>query len=307
MVLMMTADSTATARHELGAFLRNRRERLSPAQVSLPLGGRRRTPGLRREEVAVLAGVGVTWYTWLEQGRDIRPSPAVLDAIAGALRLDLEEREHLWVLATGHAAPGAPLSPMCEVVTADHLSLLATLMPLPACIQTATYDILASNAAYRFLIDDLDAVPVADRNCMVRAFLDPVWQRSYGDYEAVTTRMVARLHAAIAEHLDDPAWTGLVERMRTESPRFDALWQSGEIARDTPDEQVFRHTRAGSVHVRFVPLWIDRARSVQIKVLQPVDASSAEAFARMAAELHGSPVVTARPKVTARLESALVA
>ncbi|WP_460783923.1 helix-turn-helix transcriptional regulator [Microbacterium tumbae] len=303
----MTVDGATVVRRELGAFLRSRRERLSPAQVSLPAGGRRRTPGLRREEVATLAGVGVTWYTWLEQGRDIRPSPSVLDAIAGALRLDLDEREHLWILATGHAAPGAPLSSMCEVVTADHLALLATLMPLPACIQTATYDILASNASYRFLIDDLDDAPIADRNCMVRAFLDPAWQRSYGDYDGVTTRMVARLRAAMAEHLDDPAWTGLVDRLRTESPRFDTLWRTGALAHDGVHEQVFRYTRAGTVHVRFVPLWIDRVRSVHIKVLQPVDASGAEAFARMAEQFDGAPLVTARPKVRERLDSALAA
>ena len=299
--MVMATASADTARKELGSFLRRRRERLGPESVGLPAGGRRRTPGLRREEVATLAGVGVTWYTWLEQGRDIRPSPAVLDAIAGALRLEVDERDHLWRLATGQAAPGQPSPSTCSVVTTDHLALLARMMPYPACIQTETYNILASNASYRFLIDDLDSGPVADRNCMVKAFLDPVWEHAYADHATISARMVARMHGAIAGHLDDPAWTGLVDRLRTESSRFDALWRQGDVDHDTAHETEFAHTRVGRAKVRFVPLWLDRARSVQLKLLQPADAATEDAFARLAAEVVDQPVVTARPTVTARL------
>ncbi|WP_344789954.1 helix-turn-helix transcriptional regulator [Gryllotalpicola daejeonensis] len=295
----MAPGQKTAARNELGSFLRSRRERITPDQVGLPAGGRRRTPGLRREEVAMLAGVGVTWYTWLEQGRDISPSPGVLDAIARALRLDSDEREHLWLLAVGRGA-GEP-DPSGGVVTEGHLALLAGLMPTPACIQTDKFDILASNASYRFLIDDLDKGSVADRNCMVRAFLDPVWAAAYPDYEEATARMVARLRSALPRHLDDPSWTALVERMRTESPRFRKLWQQREVVTSTAPQQVFRSRRVGTVRVHFIRLWLENTPSVRLISMQPVTAADARRLARLAELVADEPVVTTRPSVAAQL------
>ena len=138
------ADHTAEAairRRELAAFLRSRRERISPEQIGVPPGGRRRTPGLRREEVAQLAGVGVTWYTWLEQGRDINPSELVLESIARTLLLDRHEQEHLFALA-GLAARG-PSSELATPLPAAVQVLLDQLDPLPAGVLNARYDILA--------------------------------------------------------------------------------------------------------------------------------------------------------------------
>jgi len=303
-VMPPQSGSSSPARAELAAFLRSRRERLTPQRAGLPGGGRRRTPGLRREEVAMLAGVGVTWYTWLEQGRDINPSPEVLDAIAGALQLDLDERNHLWLLATGHPArPAAPDSD-CGVVTSAHLALLAQLMPVPACIQSAKYDILASNAGYRFLINDLDDGPVADRNCLVRAFLDPEWAAAYADYDHVTSRMVGRLRAAMAEHLDDPAWTSFVDRMQAESPLFAELWERREIANHGASGTRFVLSPWGEVRVEFTRLWLDTAATVHLTVLQPRTPADSEVFSRMAASVADRPVVTARPSVSAELPQA---
>src|SRR5947199_5879920 len=129
----------AVRRGELAAFLRSRRERITPDQVGLPPGGRRRTPGLRREEVAQLAGVGVTWYTWLEQGRDIHASEQVLDAIANTLRLDPNERSHLFTLA---GLPEAPGLRECRAVPEPVHVMLRQLEPFPACVQNARTDIL---------------------------------------------------------------------------------------------------------------------------------------------------------------------
>ncbi|WP_344752811.1 helix-turn-helix transcriptional regulator [Gryllotalpicola koreensis] len=295
----MTPQGNLTARRELGSFLRSRRERITPDHVGLPAGGRRRTPGLRREEVAMLAGVGVTWYTWLEQGRDISPSPEVIDAIARALRLDSDEREHLWLLAAGRVA--GEVDPSDGVVTEGHLALLATLMPTPACIQTDKFDILASNASYRFLIDDLDNGPVADRNCMVRAFLDPVWAATYPDYEEATARMVGRLRSALPRHLDDPSWTALIERMRTESPRFRQLWQQREVVTSAAPQQVFHSRRVGAVRVHFMRLWLENTPSVRLISMQPVTAADARRLTRLAELVASEPVVTTRPSVTAQL------
>jgi transcriptional regulator with XRE-family HTH domain len=293
------SSASASARAELAGFLRSRRERLTPDRVGLPPGGRRRTPGLRREEVAMLSGIGVTWYTWLEQGRDITPSTQVLDALARALLLDPDERAHLHLLATGSRPDDVGDPAGCSVVTADHVELLARFEGVPACIQTAKFDILAANATYRFLISDIDEGPLEDRSCMVRAFLDPVWRAAYDDWEATTARMVARLRAAMPSHLDDPSWTGLVERMRTSSERFDELWQRHDLTREGARDQVFHLPRAGDATVRFTRLYLDEAASVHMNVLQPVGAEDARRLASLAPS--DAPRVTMRPALAERL------
>ncbi len=267
--------------------------------MGLPGGGRRRTPGLRREEVALLAGVGVSWYTWLEQGRDIAPSEQVLEAIARVLLLEPDERDHLWLLAKGHRSAAVAPDATCQVITSDHLTLLSMLLPTPACIQTANFDILAANAGYRFLIDDLDQNPPAERNCLVRAFLDPRWRAAYVEYEEVTARMVARLRAALPQHLDDPSWTGLVDRMRAASTHFDELWRRHDLALTGTPVTVFDLRRVGRVTVRFTRLWLEGHATVHLNVLQPAGEADAAAFRRILAALPDQPAVTARPAVTA--------
>lgn len=297
-----TPNTVTSARAELGAFLRSRRERLSPERVGLPGGGRRRTPGLRREEVAMLASIGVTWYTWLEQGRDITPSSQVLDALARALLLDPDESAHLHLLATG-SIPGEAGDPAgCGVVTAEHLDLLARWDGIPACIQTAKFDILASNATYRFLIGDIDDGPLEDRSCLVHAFLDPAWIAAYDDWEATTGRMVGRLRAAMPAHLDDPAWTGLVDRMRADSERFDSLWRRHDLTREGVHDQLFHLPSVGDVTVRFTRLWLDTAASVHMTVLTPVGPEDARRLADLTARTADEPRVTVRPALSRRLE-----
>src|SRR5690348_1821811 len=140
-------------RAELAAFLRSRRERITPEQAGLPPGSRRRIPGLRREEVAQLSGVGVTWYTWLEQGRQINASPQVLGAVARTLLLDQAEREHLFRLAdlpdTATAANGATAG--CEQMLPEVQEILDALAPMPACVLNERFDLLAWNAPYQAL------------------------------------------------------------------------------------------------------------------------------------------------------------
>jgi transcriptional regulator with XRE-family HTH domain len=160
---MTTIDRTRDGRRgELAAFLRARRSRISPTDVGLPPGSRRRTPGLRREEVAQLAGIGVTWYTWLEQGRPIRASVQVLDAVARTLRLDQAEIEHLYRLAD---VPGAPVeAPVAEVPPALH-EILRSLEPLPAMLLNARFDKLASNQAQQHLFYSGTRCPAGTATC----------------------------------------------------------------------------------------------------------------------------------------------
>ncbi|NUU20519.1 MAG: helix-turn-helix domain-containing protein, partial [Streptomycetaceae bacterium] len=156
-------------RGELSAFLRSRRERITPEDVGLPTGSRRRTPGLRREEVAQLAGVGVTWYTWLEQGRPIRASAQVLDAVARTLRLDVAEREHLYRLAGIPSVThpeGDHVSPQVQVIL-DHLD------PLPAAVYNARWDVLAWNRTYSMIFPGVSTDRFTERNVMWSVFTKP--------------------------------------------------------------------------------------------------------------------------------------
>src|SRR5689334_19482042 len=157
------ASDAQQRRRELAAFLRSRRERLTPAEVGLPAGGRRRTPGLRREEVASLAGVGMTWYTWLEQGRDINASDQVLAALARTLRLDPHEQAHLFTLA---GVPVAGASSDDQVISPEIRAVLDQLHPYPAYVTNGRYDLLAYNRAYTALLGNLDALPFLERNTL---------------------------------------------------------------------------------------------------------------------------------------------
>src|SRR4249919_2735830 len=165
------ASGKMERRHELAAFLRSRRERITPEDAGLPGGYRRRTAGLRREEVAQLSGVGVTWYTWLEQGRPIRASVQVLEAVARTLQLDPIERRHLFRLAevpdTTHPDESGPvLRPQVQVI-------LDGLNPMPVSVLTERFDILAWNAAYEVLFPRTAEVPAAERNTLLQAFTRP--------------------------------------------------------------------------------------------------------------------------------------
>jgi len=290
-----------TPEHKLlGAFLRERRGRVTPADVGLPQAGRRRTPGLRREEVAQLAGVGVTWYTWLEQGRAPNPSDQVLDAVAQALRLRAEERRHLMILAgrTGDAGSDAP-SPLM-VVRPEHVAILERLLPFPAAIQTAAYDLVAANRSYRFLFGDLDSVDPADRNCAWLLFTHDDWHNSLVEPEVVLRDLAGRLRAREAEFRHHPRWSGLLGGLRERSPEFVRYWDEHEVRGDRPGQlRRYRSSRVGRVDTVFQSLWLDRDRGERMVVLTPADAASAKRLERLDSLVGAAPAWTARDGVLA--------
>src|SRR5919197_1954008 len=181
-------NGTELRRRELGAFLRSRRERITPEQVGLRPSRRRRTPGLRREEVAQLAGVGVTWYTWLEQGRDIHPSAQVLDAIARTLQFDPHEHSHLFRLA-GLAT--TTIANQCLELCPTAQPLIDQLEPFPACVVNDRLDLLAFNRVYASFFDDLDTIPIEDRNLLWLSFTHPRWREVIVAWDEIAGRMVA--------------------------------------------------------------------------------------------------------------------
>ena len=225
MVIMSTANGQQR-RAELAAFLRARRERITPEQAGLPPGARRRTPGLRREEVAQLSGVGVTWYTWLEQGRQINASPQVLGAVARTLLLDQAEREHLFQLAdlpdaataAGAAATG------CEQVLPEAQEILDALVPMPASVINERFDLLAWNAPYDALWPGVTGAAPAERNVLWQVFTYPDCCHPYVNRHEQVGMLVAQLRSAYGRHLGEPAWTGFVRRLQAVSPTFARLW-----------------------------------------------------------------------------------
>ena len=220
-------------RRELGAFLRSRRARLRPAEVGLPDWGVRRVPGLRREEVAQLANVGLTWYTWLEQGRQARPSASVLTAIADALRLDTHEREHLFALARDpdDQARGPEDHPSALASAGPGLdTLVRGFEPAPAYAISARFDVLAHNRPAGLLFGDLGPGPGGPANMLHLGFTDPHWRTLIADWDQEAARHVAMYRAAMTIHLDDPAWTALPGRLAQLSPDFARFWASSDVA-----------------------------------------------------------------------------
>jgi hypothetical protein len=261
----------AVRRHELAAFLRHRREHITPEQVGLPRGRRRRTPGLRREEVAHLSAVGVTWYTWLEQARDIQVSVQVLDALARTLLLDAGERAHLFQLA-GAVDPTPATS--CPSVTPAMRSVLEQLEPYPACLQNSRYDILAYNRTYGLLLCDLDAVPPEDRNCLVLSYTHDDWRASIVHLEETQRLMAARFRAAMAGHLGEPAWKMLLKRLRTESQEFREAWDRHEVVAHRTKRKEFLNRRVGRIVVDHTDLWLSPEVGPRMITYVPADEES---------------------------------
>lgn len=255
-------------RRELAAFLRSRRERVGPDQVGLPRSRRRRTPGLRREEVAQLAGVGVTWYTWLEQGRDINPSPQVLDAIARTLQFDAHEHSHLFTLA---GVATTTIAHECLGLCPTAQPLIDQLEPFPACVLNARLDLLAYNRIYASFFDDLDLMPIEDRNILLLSFTHPGWRDVIVDWDDVVARMVAEYRAAMAEHLDEPAWKTLVARLHRASPEFTAVWERHDVQGIESRTKRAMHPTVGLLSLDYTNLWFGQPLGTRIVAFTPAD------------------------------------
>jgi transcriptional regulator with XRE-family HTH domain len=273
----MVSMSTPTARHparrsELADFLRSRRERIAPEEVGMPPAPRRRTPGLRREEVATLAGVGVTWYTWLEQGRDINASAQVLDAVARTLLLDPHEREHLFRLAE---VPDSSPETDCQVLTPTVQVLLDKLDPFPAAVRNARFDTLGFNRSYERLVGDLAGIPFEDRNTLWRAFTSPTARAAMVDWGDATRRMVAEYRAAMAEHVADPAWKCLVTRLTQASPEFAGLWEQHEVAAPENRTKRWLHPQVGLLRLDYTYLWLGQRINCRLISYTPADEQTA--------------------------------
>jgi transcriptional regulator with XRE-family HTH domain len=260
--------------------------------VGFPPGPRRRTPGLRREEVAQLAGIGVTWYTWLEQGRRINPSPQVLGAVARALRLDAAESEHLFRLAGARVPPRA--ATMMSVPAAVQ-AVLDALDPTPAYVSNQRYDVLAWNTAATWLITDFGAYPPEHRNILWLNFAAPWFRRHLVNWEIETARMVALLRANAAGHSAEPAWSALLERLRAVDPLFGAMWDNHDVAVPRVRMKVIDHPDLGVLRLDTTPMMLPEAPGWRLLAYTPADDVTRERL-RGVAKIRrpkGAPVLTA--------------
>jgi len=268
-------DTAPRRRSELASFLRSRRERLDPELMGLPTGTRRRTPGLRREEVAQLAGVGVTWYTWLEQGRQINASVQVLDAVARTLKLDQAETEHLYRLADVAAVPAVE---NCRRLDPEVQVILDGLRPLPAVVVNARSDVLAWNTAYALLFPFLVNAPEDKRNSMWQIFTAPECCHPFVNRREDLGRMVANFRARYGRHVGEPAWDEFVKRLCAASPEFAELWAEHSVADGGVRVKVFRHPALGELSVVVTTLDVAANPGTRMMIYTPNDQDTRDRF-----------------------------
>lgn len=238
-------DRRAQQRHALGEFLRARRTAVARVDLGLPDLPRSRTNGLRREEVAVQAGVSVTWYTWLEQGRDINPSKQVLDAVAATLRLSAAEHEYVLALGGYVVDPtvsDGPLPPQIQ-------RFLDALEGYPAFAITPDWGIAAWNRAYAALYPNIEQVPAADRNLLWLVFMDPDIRELLPDWESDSRRFLAEFRADAGPRVGEASYTALVSRLSAGSGHFAEAWQATSIERFTSRARLFHHPVVGELRL----------------------------------------------------------
>jgi transcriptional regulator with XRE-family HTH domain len=280
--LNKTSAST-TQRRQLIEFLKGCRARLTPTQVGLPDTNRRRTPGLRREDVAALAGVSVTWYTWLEQGRDIQVSADVLERISTTLRMSPDEREYLFALVQHRPAP--PTAARTEAVSPTLLRMLDTLA-LPAMILTRRWDVIAWNRLIA-IIRDYDALPPERRN-LLRILLveDEVYRKDPGLYEATARRLLAKFRVDYSQAHGDPAFEELIAELTAACPIFTRLWGLAEVV--GTHDAVVTHPRGHGVtfeHTSYVP---EGSPNLRLIIFTPANPATAAKVREAIAQIESS-------------------
>ncbi len=266
------SDGSSVRRHALGEFVRSARARITPQMAGLPDGRRRRTPGLRREEVAQLSGISVTWYTWIEQGREVSVSPSVWGRIAGVLQLARAERAYLFELAEcadpqhprdDASGPPAPLRECVEAIQA------------PAYVLDRAWNVLAYNAPMRGLFDDWPARD-AKPNLLRYIFQDPAARELVVDWDQRARRVVAEFRADAGAHLDEPDVAQLVEDLKRDSGTFAHWWTRHAVVEREGGLRDFQHPRRGRVAFQQVTFRLATHPELKLVMLLAGEAMPAE-------------------------------
>lgn len=256
----------------LGTFLRDRRARMEPAAFGFPVG-RRRTPGLRREEVAQRSNISPTWYSWLEQGRGGAPSVDVLDRLAKGLMLTEPEREHLFILGLGR--PPVTHYPACDDVTPRLQRVLDALPLSPAIIKTATWDVVAWNRAASTLLTDYAKLPREERNVLRLIFTNPGARAAQEDWLTVARYVVGAFRADAARAGASTEMTRMVEELSALSPEFAALWRENDVVGHADGQKRLRHPEHGLIELEFSVFAVDGRPDLGMLVYNPATSESA--------------------------------
>ena len=257
----------------LGAYLKDRRSKLDPAAFGFP-SGRRRTPGLRREEVAQRAHISPTWYTWLEQGRGGAPSADVLDRIARALMLTDVEREHLFLLGLGRA-PEVRYQ-RSDGVTPRLQRVLDALSPSPAVVRTATWDVVAWNRAATVMLTDYGALPPQQRNILRFIFLDPRVRAAQHDWESVARFVVGAFRVDAARAGAAAAVQPFVDELCRLSPEFAAMWRDNDVRSHGEGVKHLRHPLLGPIAFEYSTFAVDGRPDLNMVVYNPTEPEVAD-------------------------------
>ncbi|CAJ1500530.1 helix-turn-helix transcriptional regulator [[Mycobacterium] burgundiense] len=264
-------NEAANHRAELGRYLRARREQLHPEDFGIARARRRRVQGLRRDEVAKLASVSPTWYTWLEQGRDIQVSVEVLDAVCRVLRLDDHASRYVRHLA------GKPVSePTTSAGVTDPAveSLIASLLPAPACAVTEAYDMLVWNRALAKVIGDPATVPPEQRNLVRMCFDNPTFRRRVSGWSAIAATAIAELRVVSALHPHSERLGQLIDQMTVSNPDFRQAWDALTVRPFFGEVVTIDLSGTDAVRVKVMELVLREESPITIVIFQPVDAES---------------------------------
>jgi transcriptional regulator with XRE-family HTH domain len=261
-------------RQALADFLRRRRASLSPAAVGLPAGVRRRTPGLRREEVAELANIGTSWYVWLEQARDVHPSADVLDSIAQAFKFTLNERRHLFLLAGQPLPPH--LFPVEEQVSPTLQRVLNDLNPTPAYVMGRRWDYLAWNnaAACVLSLDQLE--PPHTYNLIWQTFTNPITRERHANWGQVAQAVLSEFRTSSARYPGDAWFDELIEDLKQASPEFCQWWPHHDASSSQDGHKVIEHQTLGHLEFEHLTLQIPSDPDVRVMIYSPDDSTRAK-------------------------------
>ncbi|QIE26658.1 MmyB-like transcription regulator ligand binding domain protein (plasmid) [Caballeronia sp. SBC1] len=284
----MANENESANDNRLGHYLKNRRTKLDPATFGIS-GSRRRTAGLRREEVAQRANISAAWYTWLEQGRGGNPSADVLDRIARALMLTEVEREHVFLLGLGHQPEVRYRG--SDAITPRLQRLLEALPHSPAIVRTATWDVVAWNRAAAAVLTDYSSLPPGQRNILRMIFCDPRVRAAQFDWESVARFVVSAFRIDAARAGADAEVAPLVDELCRSSPEFAAMWRDNEVQTHGEGVKRLRHPVLGPISLEYSAFAVDGRPDLQMIVYNPATPADQE---RIRSLIEDTPVVAAQ-------------
>jgi len=270
--------SNTLQRVQLSDFLKSCRARTAPASVGLTPASRRRSKGLRREDVAALAGLSATWYTWLEQGRDVHPSERVLERLSGALGLSPAERDYLFMLTQKRPPPLA--SVVGEEVRPAVRRMLDS-VSVPALVHTRRWDVIAWNQIWPQCFPDFGSRPAHERNLLKILLTEADFRRDAGEQEEIARRVLAKVRLDYSGSADDPAFDRLIEELTAACPVFHRLWRSSEIVNCSEGVYTTSYEGFGDIAFEHTSYMIEGATHLRLLLFCPADATSGRNLARL--------------------------